>query len=79
MTMICNSETTALLARTLCAILLTAGVLSPSKADLPATLGGGNIIGNLSKADVKFKALNGVGVGMCRIPVSPGDYGLETA
>jgi hypothetical protein len=47
-------------------------------ADVPATLGGGNIPNNLTKARPQFEALNAVGAGMCRIPVSPNDYGLES-
>lgn len=47
-------------------------------ADVPVILGGGNIGRNLSKAELQLKALNAVGAGMCRIPVSPGDYGLDS-
>ena len=60
-------------------VVLLAGTLPLSvRADVPAILGGGNITRNLSKAEVQLEALRAVGVGMCRIPVSPNDYGLDT-
>jgi hypothetical protein len=46
-------------------------------ADVPSQLGGGNLSKNLDKAKVQIQALQAVGVGMCRIPVSPGEYGLD--
>ena len=58
------------------ALLISIG--STARADLPATLGGGNISRNISQAGTQFDALNTVGAGMCRIPVSPNDYGLDT-
>ncbi len=76
--MIFISTRNPLLAQAVFALFLAGSVLSPTKADVPETLGGGNIDRNLAKAEVKFKALNAVGAGMCRIPVSPGDYGLDT-
>ena len=42
-------------------------------ADVPATVGGGNIHGNLDRAKLQFAALNKLGAGMCRMPVSPND------
>jgi hypothetical protein len=60
-------------------IMMLMGTVCPSAtADIPATLGGGNIGRNLQKAKLQLKALNTVGAGMCRIPVSPGDYGLDS-
>ncbi len=50
----------------------------PVSADIPSIIGGGNIGRNLPKAELQFEALKTVGAGMCRIPVSPGDYGLDT-
>ena len=47
------------------------------QADVPATIGGGNLHSG-SKAEVQMKALNVVGAGMCRFPVSPNDYGLDS-
>lgn len=61
---------------TILIIMLVGMICSPTEADVPATLGGGNISRNLPKAELQFKVLNTVGAGMCRIPVSPGDYGL---
>lgn len=49
------------------------------RADVPESLGGGNLAHNLSKAEIQLKVLNVVGAGMCRIPISPGDYGLDTS
>jgi hypothetical protein len=48
-----------------------------ARADVPASIGGGNLHG-VSKATVQLKALNAVGAGMCRFPVSPSDYGLDS-
>lgn len=59
-------------------VLLSEGAPSPTPADVPAILGGGNTPRNLSRAEAQFKALNTMGAGMCRIPVSPGDYGLDS-
>ena len=48
-------------------------------ADVAGTIGGGNIEGgrDLARAGTQLKALNAVGAGMCRIPVSPHIYWLE--
>lgn len=46
--------------------------------DVPAIIGGGNIGKHLTRAKPQFEALNTIGAGMCRIPVSPSDYGLNT-
>jgi len=59
-------------------VILLAMICSLARANVSATLGGGNIGRNLRKAELQFKALRTVGAGMCRIPVSPGDYGLDT-
>ncbi len=75
------SKYRALLGRSLPALimaLLSMGRPSPTRADVPVDLDGGNIAHNLSRAQAQCKVLRTVGAGMCRIPVSPGDYGLET-
>jgi hypothetical protein len=60
-------------------VLLLAGLDgSPLRADVPQILGGGNVGRDLPRAEMQLKALNTIGAGMCRIPVPPGDYGLET-
>ena len=54
------------------ALLLPAGV----RADIAASIGGGNLDAGrqLESAAAKLKALNAIGGGMCRIPVSANDY-----
>jgi hypothetical protein len=65
--------------RRLIAFFVLLGILYvPIFADVPSIIGGGNIGRNLPKAELQFKALYAVGAGMCRIPVSPVDYGLDT-
>ena len=58
------------------ALLLCA---APAIADIPGILGGGNIENTRDPARVeaKLKALNAVGVGMCRLPVSANDYDVQ--
>ena len=60
------------------AFLLAAATSFAAPTTIPEMLGGGNIHHNLQRAEPQLKALNTVGAKMCRIPVSPGDYGLET-
>jgi hypothetical protein len=59
-------------------LMLVGMICPPTGADVPANLGGGNIGRNLSKAKLQLKALNTMGAGMCRVPVSPADYGLDS-
>ncbi len=53
-------------------ILTTVFAIVSVQADVPARIGGGNVPPGADKA--KFAALNAVGAGMCRIPISPNDY-----
>lgn len=47
-------------------------------ADVPSMLGAGNVGRDLARAEIQLKVLNTVGAGMCRVPVSPNDYGLDS-
>ena len=56
-------------------------ILSHTKtasADLPLMVGSGNVDPRPEKAVVQFRALNTIGAGMCRLPVQPRAYGLES-
>jgi hypothetical protein len=66
----------AALLRLLLSLPLVVVFTSPALADIPGILGGGNIDNarDPARAQAKLQALNAVGVGMCRIPVSPNDY-----
>ena len=61
-----------------CFVVFAGTTCSIAAADVPATLGGGSISHSLSKAKVQLRVLNTVGVGMCRVPVAPNDYGLDS-
>ena len=65
------------LTATLIAFLVPLTTASALRADVPATIGGGNLH-SVPKAGEQLKALNAVGAGMCRFPVSPNDYGLDS-
>ena len=58
------------------ALLTVAAASSAVRADVPARIGGGNIVvrRDLSEAERQLAVLKALGAGMCRIPVSEGAY-----